>query len=347
MARMIKKILFGLLMVPVLFILFLLISTLAEYRPPEQLILETPGNPDTLEISENYSALIWNIGYAGLGAGMDFFYDGGRGVRDTRDHVRGNFSSISAFLRSNDTIDFFLLQEVDIASKRSYRMNQVVALDSLLGMREGFVGINYQAGFVPIPVYSPLGKVKSGIVNYSHLRPLDVRRYSYPGSFSWPGRSFNLKRCYLVSKFALSSGKEFILVNTHNSAYDDGTLRDEEIKALSGFVLEEYKRGNYVLIGGDWNQCPSGFKPQFSEPFDSLEVKFLPPDFLPGWKQAYPTDGPTNRRIQTPYNRNETLTTVIDFYIASPNIFILEMQRVDLDFKHSDHQPVIVTFRFI
>jgi endonuclease/exonuclease/phosphatase family metal-dependent hydrolase len=346
MKKLVFRILIGLGILPVLFLLFLLISTLAEYRPPNQIVLETTGSPDTLKDSATYSILIWNIGYAGLGANMDFFYDGGKGVRDTRANVTRNFRAISSFLKSNDSINFILLQEADIASKRSYRMNEVLSLDSMLGKNEGYVGINYQVGFVPVPLYSPMGKVKSGIVTYSDLVPADVRRYSYPGSFSWPSRTFNLKRCFLASRFELSNGKEFILINTHNSAYDDGSLRAAEIKALASFVQQEFDKGNYILIGGDWNQCPSGFKPTYAQPFDTLDLRYLPTDFLPGWKQVYPTDGPTNRRVQTPYNRLTTLTTVIDFYVASPNIKIHSVHRVDLDFANSDHQPVILTFSF-
>jgi endonuclease/exonuclease/phosphatase family metal-dependent hydrolase len=223
-------------------------------------------------------------------------------------------------------------------------MNQVARLDTILNKGTSYVGINYQAAFVPVPLYAPLGKVKSGIVTYAGFPPSDVRRISYPGSFSWPSRSFNLKRCFLVSRYSVIDGKEFILINTHNSAYDDGSLRDAEIHALSLFVKQEFGKGNYVLIGGDWNQCPPGFKAQYIQPFDTINVKYLPDDFLPGWKFAYPTNGPTNRRIQTPYSSSETPTTVIDYFVASPNINIEMLQRADLDFRHSDHQPVLLTF---
>jgi endonuclease/exonuclease/phosphatase family metal-dependent hydrolase len=347
MKKIIFRILIGIGILPVLFLLFLFISTLAEYRPPDQIILASSVSPDTIQDSIAYSVMSWNIGYAGLGNNMDFFYDGGKGVRDTHAHVRRNFGAISTFLKSNDSVNFILLQEADIASKRSYHINEVYSLDTLLKKNGGYVGVNYQVGFVPVPVYSPMGKVKSGIVTYSDFQPNNVRRYAYPGSFPWPSRTFNLKRCFLVCRYNLTNGKEFILVNTHNSAYDDGSLRAVEIKTLASFAEQEFRNGNYVLIGGDWNQCPSGFKPTYSQPFDTLDLRYLPADFLSGWKQAYPTDGPTNRRVQTPYNRATTLTTVIDFYIASPNISIQSVKRAGLDFAYSDHQPVIITFSLL
>jgi exonuclease III len=347
MKKAIARISLGLTVLPALFILFLLFSTITEFRPPEQLVMEKSPVSDTLKADGIFSALIWNIGYAGLGANMDFFYDGGTGVRDTRANVEMNFNAISYFLKLNDSIDFLLLQEIDIDSRRSYHINQVAGLNSLLDKGEGITGINYRVGYVPVPVYSPMGKVYSGIVTYSGFKPAEAIRYAFPGSFSWPGRSFNLKRCYLVSRYNLTNGKEFILINTHNSAYDDGSLRAQEIEALTSFVQAEYRKGNYLLIGGDWNQCPSGFKPEFPQPFDTIDMICLPNDYLPGWKQAYPNDGPTNRRIKTPYRQAETLTTVIDFFIASPNICLGSLTRIDLDFAHSDHQPVIISFQLI
>jgi endonuclease/exonuclease/phosphatase family metal-dependent hydrolase len=344
MKKTIFRIVTGIGILLLLFLLFLLISTIIEFRPPEQKLIASPATTDTLSDTTIFSALIWNIGYAGLGANMDFFYDGGKEVRDTRENVSRNLNAIASFLGSNDTIDFILLQEIDLASKRSYRMNQAAEIGLVLGRIPDFIGINYKVQFVPVPPRAPMGKVKSGVITFSDYKPVEVKRYSYPGSFSWPSRTFNLKRCFLVCRYSVAGGKEFILVNTHNSAFDDGSMRALEIKALAGFVTKEYEKGNFVLIGGDWNQCPSGFIPRYEQPFDTIDVKYLPTDYLPGWKQIYPTDGPTNRRVLAPYDKSITLTTVIDFYIASPNIDILSLRRVDLDFANSDHQPVLISF---
>jgi exonuclease III len=49
---------------------------------------------------------------------------------------------------------------------------------------------------------------------------------------------------------------------------------------------------------------------------------------------------PTNRRVSKPYDRSSSLTTIIDFYLLSPNIEVNHIKTVDLDFRYSDHQPV-------
>ena len=102
--------------------------------------------------------------------------------------------------------------------------------------------------------------------------------------------------------------------------------------------------GNFVLIGGDWNQSPAEFKPNFRYTFDTVNVSYLPKDFLSGWQQEYTFDCPTNRRITAPYNPDTTPTTVIDFYIASPNIKVLNLRAINLEFRNSDHNPVLLTF---
>ena len=38
--------------------------------------------------------------------------------------------------------------------------------------------------------------------------------------------------------------------------------------------------------------------------------------------------------------KGKTFTTLIDFYLVSPNVEILEVKTIDLDFKYSDHQPI-------
>jgi endonuclease/exonuclease/phosphatase family metal-dependent hydrolase len=330
-----------------LFILFLVYSSLTEFRPEKKIVLKENISSELLTDTALFTVLSWNIGYAGLGAGMDFFYDGGTTTRDSRSNTINNLKEIGKFLKSNDTIDFMLLQEVDLSSKRSYYINEKEYFDSLLPEFIGDVGINYKVGFVPAPIFNPMGKVKSGIVTYTALPSWRVSRIAYPGSFPWPKRLFVLKRCFLENRFNLPGNKEFVLINTHNSAFDNGLLRSKESEALQAYVKQEFEKGNYVLIGGDWNQTPVGLITQFTQPVDTNMLVYLPKDFLKGWKIACVTEKPSNRNLQKAYNPKETLTSLIDFYIVSPNIEICDLKLIDLKFQNSDHQPILLSFRFI
>jgi len=44
------------------------------------------------------------------------------------------------------------------------------------------------------------------------------------------------------------------------------------------------------------------------------------------------------------YDKKTTPTTLIDFYMISPNIEAISVQTKDLDFKNTDHQPVFAKF---
>ena len=45
-----------------------------------------------------------------------------------------------------------------------------------------------------------------------------------------------------------------VLVNSHMSAYDEGgVIRSQQLEMLTSFMAEEYKKGNWVIIGGDFN----------------------------------------------------------------------------------------------
>jgi endonuclease/exonuclease/phosphatase family metal-dependent hydrolase len=325
---------------------FFFYSTITEYHPEKATDIYKSTKKISLLDSSLYSVLSWNIGYAGLGANMDFFYDGGNKMRDSKGNTLNNLTEIGNFLKSNDSLNFILLQEVDISSHRSYSINEKDYINSMLPDYSSFFGINYRVNFIPVPLKNPMGKVCSGIVCYSKHESQLVTRFSYPGSFNWPKRLFMPKRCFLESRFDLSNGQQFILINTHNTAFDDGSLRYAEVNYLQEHVMKEFRNGNYILIGGDWNQIPVRFKPNFTLPFDTLSNCYFPKNFLIDWNISYLDTIPTNRQLQSCYIVGKTLTTVIDYFISSPNIEIISKQVVDLKFKNTDHQPVILTFKF-
>jgi endonuclease/exonuclease/phosphatase family metal-dependent hydrolase len=334
------------LLIPLaIFIILILYATLSDYRPAERELLKDAQNvTPAITDSAIINMVIWNIGYCGLDKEMDFFYDGGKGVRTSEDKLKHNFSNISTFLRANDSTAIIMLQEVDIKSHRSYRFNEVESITESMNDYKAFFGKNYDVFFVPLPFYDPMGSVNSGLLSLTRFNPSAVERYAFPGQYAWPKKLFMLDRCFLVMRFPVSNGKELLVINTHNEAYDNGSIRDQQMAYLKKFLLSEYQQGNYIVTGGDWNQCPPGFKPQFSEEiFDTINSKGIETDYLPAdWKWVYNPAIPTNRRLDIAYSRGKTLTTVIDFFLLSPNIKPLTIKTTDLGFENSDHQPVSV-----
>ena len=321
---------------------------LTYFRPADQSTLFLSMHPDTIHSSDTIRIMTWNLGYAGLGDDMDFFYDGGKQVRTSRERTLYNLQNIHSFIQSQASSDFFLLQEADKASRRSYYINMPDSLKRVLPGYHHVFAKNYNVRFVPVPWYSPMGKVVSGIVTSSKHTPISAKRISFPGNYPYPGRLFNLQRSFTLNRYLLNNGKELVLINTHNSAFDDGGLRKKQMDFLKNIMIEEYQHGNYVIAGGDFNQCPPDFEPDFFfNLFDDVDVMYIPEDFLPGWHFVYDATVPTNRRVIAPYNPATTKTTLIDFFIVSPNIKPLKVEGIHLDFRHSDHNPVKAEFLLI
>jgi endonuclease/exonuclease/phosphatase family metal-dependent hydrolase len=344
--------LFGLVLL--VFVGLLVYGTLTDWKPKPQMpgeALSGTARKDS-PVDSTLRLAIWNIGYGGLGARMDFFMDGGARVQAPEDwqneHLAGILSTAAARLKS---ADFILFQEVDRDAKRSYGIDQAESLAAQLPDHEGVFAANFKVKFIPVPFdpfpfVRPMGRVHGGLASYSRYPASSATRHDFPGSYSWPTRIYHLDRCFLEQRFAGPGEKELVVINTHNSAYDDGTLKASEMAALKDFVEAEYAQGNYVIVGGDWNQCPPDFDPKtFKKSESAYDQQNIPADYLPGWTWAYDASVPTNRKVDAPYHADSTFTTVIDFFLLSPNVEALRTEGVQLDFAFSDHQPVMLDVR--
>lgn len=325
------------------------IAGITDYRPEQKSRVYSDQSPDVIADSARVNLMIWNIGFCGLGDDMDFFYDGGSGVRSSRNRVQQNCRAILSLLEAHDSIDFYLLQEVDKRSKRSYRINQYERLKNRFPDYTASFGKNYDVFFVPLPFHNPLGKVTSGLTTLSIYTPGSSARYSFKDNYSFPLNWFMLDRCFLVNRYPVSNGKTLLIINTHNSAYDNGSLKKAQMDQLKLFLTEEYSKGNYLIAGGDWNQLPPGYDPQFK---DNASPQSLPPPvpdhYLPaGWKWVYDNRVPTNRGLERKYHPAKSVKRVIDYYLISPNIQCLDVKGMDLGFGHSDHQPVVAKFKLM
>jgi endonuclease/exonuclease/phosphatase family metal-dependent hydrolase len=323
--------------------------TYSDYTPAQkESIISDNRISDTLQIGKPLKMLTWNIGYAGLDSAMDFFYDGGHQVRPTESQVLKNMHFIGDYLScQSDSTDFMLIEEIDKNSKRSYYRNQI---DTFIGKMEGYKAYfakNYSVKWVPIPITDPMGSVESGVALLTNRSPISVTRYAFPFNFDWPLSVFMLDRCFLCNRYPTSDGKQLVLIVTHNSAFDsDGHLRKAELNYFKKFLLREYAEGNYVIAGGDYNQCPAKFDPcPFGKLFNRNDFHTIPDSLFPSsWHFVYDGHTPSNREVIAPYHPNSTKVTVIDFFITSPNVKTIGVKTDNLEFSNSDHNPVRATF---
>ena len=333
-----------------LFIVFLAVFTVTDYNPDAIIDIQNTGHPDTLKRGDTLTIISWNIGYAGLGDEMDFFYDGGEQVRATNENTQKNLSEISNFLCNTGKPDFMLLQEVDKKAKRTYFIDETKHLAGSFKEFFMFFAPNYKVRFVPLPVTSPMGFVHSGLLSLSRPNPSKSVRLDLPGEYSWPMKVFMLDRCILLNRYPLNNGKEFVLLNIHNSAFDDGSLKKQEMDFIRNLIIGEYEKGNYIVAGGDWNQNPPGLpddkfnKPNGYENFllTGIDVNFLPEQ----WQWCFGNKVPTNRSLRTAFNKETSGTTILDFFLLSPNIEIVSVKTYDLEFQNSDHNPIKMKFIF-
>jgi endonuclease/exonuclease/phosphatase family metal-dependent hydrolase len=339
---------FGLiLLIPLCYIVGCIVYAKVTYFDPP-LVEVLYSNPTAAPVSQReFSAMIWNIGYCGLGEKSDFFYDGGKMMRSEKADLLKYYDGVMNQLK-NDTVDFQLLQEVDSHSKRSYYEDECsfIRAQSHATNSSSNFALNYKVNYIPQPWTEPMGKVNSGLLSLSKFTPSRVERHQLPGAFGFPKQLFFLRRCLLIQYIPLDSGKELVLINVHNSAYDDkGTLKKEEMAYLKNILEKENQKGNYIICGGDWNQCPPDFaydRLAKGKQGDYFQTNVESLGDFGHW--VYDSTTPTNRKNDKAYTAN-TFVTVIDFFWLSNNIESLECIGVNNQFKYSDHQPVKLKFR--
>lgn len=341
------KVLLGLLLLVVLAAGGLLgYLSLTEYRPDdiEPLEVVQAARKDNVRVGERLDVLSFNTGYCGLGREQDFFMDGGSMVRPrSEEDVRANLNGIlSELVRQN--VDIYLLQEVDFDSWRSYYTNQADTYRHGLSLNMA-CAYNFKCEFVPYP-WPPLGKVESGLVTFTGLNVTEATRESLPVPFSWPVSMANLKRCLLIERVPVEgTDRELVIINLHLEAYDDGEGKRVQTEQLMQILAAEYRNGNYVIAGGDFNQTFEG-----AASYPLLDESFWQPskvyvsDLPNGFSFVYDDATPTCRLLNKPYDgeRKNAQFYVIDGFIVSDNLKVNLIETVDLNFQYSDHNPVLL-----
>lgn len=354
MYKIIKRTIKIILLVTIFTSLMLLLGigylAFTEYKPKDitpAIINNSNSSFQEIDISKPLTFISYNIGYGGLGHKQDFFMDGGKMVRASKKEIEENLSGIAQELKDNKA-DFYLLQEVDELSYRSYNINQVAYLGNELNLNSSFA-YNFKCEFVPFP-WPPIRKVASGLMTLSKFTATSSKRYSLPVPFKWPVRMANLKRCLLVNRYKLNqSDKELVVVNLHLEAYDDGKGKALQSKMLFDFLTKELNRGNYIIAGGDWNQLLPG-APSF--PLKNINYWQPPKLNVDNLNHnlifALDKNSYTNRlnNIVLKGNEDKAQYYSLDGYLLSNNLKIVEVKALNTNFKNADHLPVKLVFCF-
>ncbi len=335
-----------LILVPLSYLLYVVISY---ERLPDNLSLEVKGEATEAVPTDSALSLVsYNIGFGAYSADYSFFMDGGEYSRAySADAVRKNTGGALETLKAQNA-DFILLQEVDTDGTRSYHIDQTeIFAKSLVGFDYSFAQ-NYNSPYFLYPFNQPIGANKSGIMTFSAYDISSSLRRSLPIEESLY-KYLDLDRAYSVSMLKTDNGKMLALYNVHLSAYtSDGSIADEQIKLLANDIKEQYAKGNYVVVAGDFNKDMLGDSSKYFKRTegDFTWAKPFNSSLLPEGFTAYSGENaPTCRNADSAFRGDGTdFVLSVDGVIVSDNVEVVLCETVDNAFEYSDHNPVKLEF---
>lgn len=346
------------LAVIVIILIAYMVYVFAAYRRlPDNLPLEVKksgGEADFDEEAfaqkESYSIMTYNIGFGAYQPEYSFFMDGGESSwgRDA-ESVRETVCGAGELVRSMNP-DFVLLQEVDRDGTRSYHIDELELLNQPLKGYYYTYAQNYDSPFLFYPLLEPHGANKAGIVSYSRAEIGDAMRRSFPISESF-SRFVDLDRCYAISRIPLKNGRMLCLYNVHMSAYGSSDeIRKGQLDMLYKDMEADYRAGNYVVCGGDFNHNLKTVQRENEPEWVHLFPReSLPEGFRMAIEEAKEQEDvahDTCRDSSAPYDETTTYTVTLDGFIVSDNVVVNSYVHVDNGYWYSDHDPVLMEFTF-
>lgn len=327
-------------------------------RIPDNTVVEIENNRNEgVKLNTEYSIATYNVGFGAYNHEFSFFMDSGKMKDGTSvtgkdskaksiDVVLDNVNGSAELIAKGD-YDFVLLQEVDLDSTRSYHVDQYEIFNQTFGkdMSRNY-GICYDSAYLFYPITDPHGRSLTALASYSKFRMDSALRRQYPLATDIT-KYFDLDRCFVVTRYALENGKELVVANSHMSAYDKGgVIRYQQLEVLNAFLEDEQKKGNYVIVGGDFNHdiahSDGMFESQQLRP--EWVYSLSSDDLADGYSFVAATNAPTCRSTDIPYEKGVNYTVVLDGFIVSSNIEVKEVVNIDNDFLYSDHNPATMTF---
>ncbi|MBL6538687.1 endonuclease/exonuclease/phosphatase family protein [Streptococcus suis] len=313
------------------------------HRLEDNLALEVTNqtSQDEFAVGQTYSMMSFNIGYGSYPSDYSFFMDGGDEVRARSKKAVEEALAIDKDLITSANPDLILFQEVDLNGDRSQHVNQVDYFTQELTDYSWSFAQNYDSSYLFYPVTDPIGQATSGLLTLSKINFQEATRYQLPIDTDI-NKFFDLDRAYSVNRYGTNSGADLVVINVHLSAYTkNASIQKAQLEKISQTMESEYAKGNYVIVGGDFNHALND-----NARNDLTWMKTFPVDQLPaGFSVIASSNAPTVRNIDQPYNPNTTLTGTIDGFILSDNIIVYKIETLSNDFASSDHHPVLMSIR--
>lgn len=317
------------------------------------LSIQNNDGRNAVQTGTQCTAVTYNVGFGAYSPEFSFFLDTGvmddgtevagtHGKALSKEDVEKNVEGSLSFVQGENA-DFVLLQEVDEDSDRNYHVDMRSAFS--LTEYAQIYAVNFHSANLLYPFHDAHGKSNSGIYTLSKFSVEQSHRRSLPLATDL-SKFFDLDRCISITRLPVDGEeREFVLINLHLSAYDEGgTIRALQMDLLKHILQEEREAGNYVVAGGDFNHLLAETDFPDKQQTPSWIARF-PEDGLPnGFSVCCATNAPTCRGADLPYEKGVNYTCVIDGFILSDNVTVNSVQTCDLDFAFSDHNPVKLIF---
>ena len=333
------------------------------YRIKDNLALTINNNQEeVLQTGISYKATTFNIGFGAYNHDFSFFMDTGQ--MKTGENVQGDYSKARSkeivLDNTNGAIeqskalnaDFYLFQEVDIDGDRSHHVNQLEMLTKAYSNFGYTFAENFHSAYLLYPFNDPHGKTTAGIATFSKYKMTSATRISYPVDESFPNKYFDLDRCFSINRFQVGENKQLVMINSHMSAFDEGGLvRQQQLIKLNQILTEEYSKGNYVIVGGDFNHDIANTSEMYetTQNIPDWVYKLDKEDLPEHFDFAAASDDPSCRSTDIPYVKGVNYSVTLDGFIVSDNVEVESVTNlingVSADFKHSDHNPATLTFK--
>ena len=236
--------------------------------------------------------------------------------------------------------DFIGFQEIDLASKRSFKVNQVLELAEQVSFNQGAIAINWDKNYVPFPYFpfsAHFGRILSGQAVLSRYPITENKRIVLDKVAGKPFfyNAFYLDRVAQVTEIKVDN-RPLIIINVHLEAFDAPTRRKQTEHVQK--ILSEYVDKYPVLLIGDFNSTVPPI-PENPEPTIDILLK------NPSIKSAFPPEALNNPQIAT-FPSNQPKYKLDYIFYTPKNIEIIEWRIIDEAKQASDHLPVMMKFRF-
>ncbi|QNM04640.1 endonuclease/exonuclease/phosphatase family protein [Qiania dongpingensis] len=330
------------------------------YRIEDNQEIDTENNrAEKLRTGVPYTIMTYNIGFGAYSQDYSFFMDTGEmldGTKTTgkssraesREEAMTNTEGSIGLLKQGNT-DFMFVQEVDEKATRSYQIDQVQMLRDAFPEYGSAFACNFHSAYLFYPLLEPHGAVKAGMLTFSKYQIAENTRKQFPVDNSFFTKFTDLDRCFMISRIPLEDGRELLLIQVHLSAYDKGgKIRTKQLETLNQVLKEEREKGNYVIVGGDFNHDIAGS-------IDTFPTEQKIPEWVYQLDDSQLAEGyhfvvadnagevPSCRGADIPYERGVTYTAIVDGFIVSDGV-LAAAENLDAQFSFSDHNPVKMTF---